>query len=139
MSRQYGDIVVFVTLYLLLSLPPFLFLNQAALDVVRSRIAPVDVVTVAVAGTGLFVVLSGLFLADVGVDRYNQFLFAPTDLLSVLVALSFVLAAVAWWLVPELAFEYTSNPSFDLLVFGVIVCQLPMVLFLSLLTVVGKA
>jgi len=85
------------------------------------------------------VVLAALVLASEGVSRYNRFLAAPTDLLSVLVALSFLLAATAWWLVPELFFRFEVGLSFDSLLTVVIFCQLPMVLFLSLLTVIGKA
>lgn len=138
MGRQYRDIVVFVTLYLLLSLLPFLYFNREVVGAVRDRLLPFDVVTVAVAGTGLFVIVSALLLAEEGVERYNQFLFAPTDALSVLVVASFVLAAVSWWLVPELGFRYEWGLSFDLLVMGVLLCQLPMLLFLSLMTAVGK-
>lgn len=138
MGRQYRDIVLFVTLYLLLSLLPFLFFNREVVDTIRTRLA-LDIVTVAVAGAALFFVLSGLSLADEGVDRYVQFLFAPTDLLSVLIELSFVLAATSWWLVPEVVFRFELGLSLDLLIVAIIVCQLPMVLFLSLLTAVGKA
>lgn len=137
MGRQFRDVVLFLTLYLLLSLPPFLFFNREVLDAVRNRIA-LDVVTVAVSGTALFVVLSALFLAEEGVDRYVQFLFAPTDPLSVLIEMSFAFAAVSWWLVPEAVFRFEPGLSFDLLVVTVLVCQLPMMLFLSLLTAVGK-
>lgn len=139
MIGQYREVVLFSTLYILLSLPPFLFLNQESIDVVRERIAPLDIVTVAVAGTALFVLLSALFLAQEGVDRYYQFLLSPTDFLSVLVEISFVFAAVSWWLVPEVAFRLEWGLSVDLLVVAILACQLPMLLFLSLLTAIGKA
>jgi len=139
MSRQLRDIVVFTTLYLFLSLPPFLFFNRPVLSGIRERLAPVDVVAVAVAGTGGLMVLTALFLASEGVSRYNQFLVAPTDPLSVLVALSFLFAATAWWLVPELVFRFEIGLSFDLLLTLVLLSQLPMLLFLSLLTAIGKA
>lgn len=139
MSRQYRDIVVFTTLYLLLSLVPFLALNQTVISAVRDRLGSVDVVAVAVVGTAGLVVLTALVVASEGVSRYNQFLAAPTDLLSVLVALSFLLAASAWWLVPELLFRYGPDLSFDVLVVVPLLCQLPMILFLSLLTALGKA
>lgn len=138
MRRQITDVVVFTTLYLFLSLPPFLLVNQAVLSGVRRRLAPVDVVAVAVAGTVGLVVLTALVLAREGVSRYNRFLAAPTDLLSVLVALSFLFAATAWWLVPELLFRFEVGLSFDLLLIVVLFCQLPMILFLSLLTAIGK-
>lgn len=139
MSRQITDIVVFTTLYLFLSLPPFLLVNQAVLSEVRERVAPVDVVAVAVAGTAGLLVLTALVLASEGISRYNQFLAAPTDLLSVCVTLSFLFAAVSWWLVPELLFWAEPGLSFDLLVIAVLFCQIPMILFLSLLTAIGKA
>lgn len=139
MGRQYRDIVVFTTLYLLLSLVPFLALNQAVISAVRDRLGSVDVVAVAVVGTAGLVVLTALAVASEGVSRYNQFLAAPTDLPSVLVALSFLFAASAWWLVPELLFRYGPDLSFDVLVVVLLLCQLPMILFLSLLTALGKA
>jgi hypothetical protein len=129
---------VFTTLYLFLSLPPFLLFNQAVLSDIRTRLA-FDIVAVAVAGTVALVVLSGLVLASEGVSRYNRFLAAPTDLLSVMVALSFLLAAAAWWAVPELLFRFDVSLAFDLLIILVLSCQLPMIVFLSLLTAIGKA
>lgn len=137
-EQAYRDILIFTTAYLLLSLGPFAYLNRGVLDSVRGRLAAVDVVVIAGLGTGLFVVASSLVLAREGIDRYNQFLFAPTDLLSVLVELAFVFAAVSWWALPELVFRAGWGWSLDLLVVGVLLCQLPMVLFLSLLTVAGK-
>ncbi len=138
MSRQYRDIVVFTTLYLFLSLVPFLALNQAVLSAVRDRLGTVDVVLVAVVGTAGLVVLTALVLASEGVSRYNQFLAAPTDLLSILVALSFLFASTAWWLVPEALFRFGPDLSFDILLIVLLFCQLPMILFLSLLTAIGK-
>lgn len=138
MSGQYRDIVVFTALYLFFSLPPFLFFNRTVLSGIRDRVAPVDVVVVAAIGTAALVVLAALVLAQEGVTRYNRFLAAPTDLLSVLVALSFLFAATAWWLVPELFFRYEVGLAFDLLLVVVLFCQLPMIVFLSLLTAIGK-
>jgi hypothetical protein len=138
MGSQYRDILVFTTLYLFLSLPPFLLFNRAVLSDIRTRLA-FDIVAVAVAGTVALVVLTALVLASEGVSRYNQFLAAPTDLLSVLVALSFLLAATAWWTVPELLFRVDISLAFDLLIILVLFCQLPMIIFLSLLTAIGKA
>lgn len=139
MGQQYKDVVLFITLYLVLSLVPFLVFNQSVLGDIRDRVAPLDVVTIGIVGTGLFVLISALFLMEEGIDRYNQFLFAPTDLLSVLVALSFLAASISWWVVPEIAFRMGPTVSFDLLIVAVLSCQLPMILFLSLLTAVGKA
>lgn len=138
-SGTYRDVILFVTLYILLSLPAFLYFNRDIVDEVRERIAPLDVVTMAVVGTAVFVLISALLLANEGVDRYNQFLFAPTDVLSVLIELSFVLAAVSWWIVPELAERFDWGPGFDVMLLLILVSQLPMVLFLSLMTAVGKA
>jgi hypothetical protein len=132
------DIVTFVSLYLLLSLPPFLLLNRNVLGAVRDRVA-LDIVTIAVVGTGLFVVFAGLLLSREGVDRYTQFLFAPTDLLSILVELAFVLAAVSWWLVLELRFYFELGWGLDLLMAVILAMQLPMILFLSLMTAIGRA
>jgi hypothetical protein len=137
-DEAYRDVVIFGTAYLLLSLVPFLLLNREILDEVRDRLAALDVVILAASGTAVFVVISGLILAHEGIDRYNQFLLAPTDLLSVLVELAFLLAAVSWWAVPELLFRTGWVISLDIVLVGVLLCQLPMVVFLSLLTVIGK-
>jgi hypothetical protein len=138
MSSQFRDIVVFTTLYLFLSLVPFLVLNQAVISAVRDRLGSVDVVAVAVVGTLGLVALTALVLASEGVSRYNQFLVAPTDALSVLVALSFLFAASSWWLVPELLFRFGPDLSFDVLLIVLLFCQIPMILFLSLLTALGN-
>jgi hypothetical protein len=130
---------VFTTAYLFLSLPPFLLFNQTVLSAVRDRLAPVDVVVVAVAGTGGLIVLTALVLAKEGVSRYNEFLVGPTDLLSIFVGASFLFAATSWWAVPELLFRFGVSLSFDLLIVLVLFCHLPMILFLSLLTAIGKA
>lgn len=138
-SRKYRDVVLFVTLYILLSFPAFLYFNQEIVEEVRERIAPLDIVTVAIAGTAVFVLISVLLLAEEGVDRYNQFLFAPTDVLSVLIELFFVLAAVSWWIIPEMSKRLGWGLGLDTLLLLILVCQLPMVLFLSLMTAIGKA
>ena len=137
MNGQYRDIVVFTTLYLFFSLPPFLVFNQSVLAEIRTRLAPLDVVVVAVAGTAGLDFLPALVLARDSNDRYNRFLAAPTDLLSVLVALSFLFAATAWWAVPELAVRTTASPELRLVLAAIILCHVPMVLFLSLMTIVG--
>lgn len=138
MGRQYRDVVLFGTLYLVVSLPPFLFLNQEIISQVRQRFA-IDVVTVAVLGTVLCVLISALFLADEGIGRYNQFLLGPTDALSIFVGASFLLASMSWWLVPELVFRYSFEPTLDILLLLILFCQIPMVIFLSLLTAISKA
>lgn len=137
-SRKYRDVVLFVTLYILLSFPPFLYLNQEIIDDVREQIA-FDIVTGAIIGTLLFAIIAGLLLADEGVDRYNQFLFAPTDVLSVLIELFFVLAAISWWVVPELVAYFGWGLGLDTMLLLIIACQLPMIVFLSLMTAVGNA
>lgn len=137
-DEAFRDVVIFGTAYLLLSLVPFLLLNREVLDEVRDRLAGLDVVLLGVIGTAALVVVSALVLFREGIDRYNQFLFAPTDFLSVLVELAFLLAAVSWWTVPELLFRTNWELSLDIVLLAVLLCQLPMVLFLSLMTVAGK-
>lgn len=132
-GRAVRDITVFVSLYLLLSLPPFLYLNRD-LSVLVS-----DIAVLAAVGTTALVVVTGLFVASDGVERYTQFLFAVTDVYSVVVDLSFVVAAVSWWAVPELAAEVRPNPQLRYVLIAVIVCHVPMILFLSLMTVIGRA
>ncbi|MEF8938084.1 hypothetical protein [Halobacteriaceae bacterium SHR40] len=138
-AAKLRDVIFFTTLYILLSFVPFVALNREIIDAVRDRIAPLDIVTLATIGTGIFLIITVLLLAEEGVDRYNQFLFAPTDLLSVVIELSFLLAAVSWWVVPELTSRYQEGITLDTLLLVILLCQLPMLLFLSLMTAVGKA
>jgi hypothetical protein len=138
LEQRIRDIVLFVSLYLVFSLPLFLLLNFEVLGAVRERIA-IDVITIAISGAVLFVVFAGLMLSREGVDRYTQFLLAPTDVLSVFVELAFLLAAVSWWLVPEIVFYFELDWGLDLLLAIILACQLPMILFLSLMTAIGKA
>lgn len=126
-------VTIFVSLYLLLSLPPFLVLNPDLSPFVA------DVAIVALLGTGLIVVVAALFLAEEGVDRFTQFLLGPTDLPSVFIDAMFVLAAVSWWLVPEIAFYLGSGLELQVLLVAVLICHLPMVLVLSLMTAIGKS
>ena len=98
-----------------------------------------DVAVLAMLGTGVVVAVAALVLAREGVDRYTQFLFSPTDLLSVFVAIAFLVAAVSWWAVPEVVFTLGWGVQLDTLVVLVLGCHLPMVLFLSLLTAIGKS
>jgi len=125
------DITVFVTLYLLLSLPPFLYLNRDL------SAGVVNVALLATIGTTGLVVVASLFFISEGVERYTGFLFAVTDVFSVVVDLAFVLAAVSWWAVPELAVRTTASPELRLVLAAIIVCHVPMVLFLSLMTIIG--
>lgn len=138
-DQAYRDIVVFLAVYLLLSLVPFLVVHRDQLDVFQDRLTTLDPLPLVVFVAAAVAVTAGLVLAREGIDRYNQFLFAPTDLLSVLIELSFVVAAVSWWAVPELVSRVGWSLTLDLLLISVLLCQLPMILFLSLMTVVGKA
>jgi len=135
-SRQLG---LFVVVYLLLAVPPFFIVDEAALEMYRELFLHITPLVGIALGATVVAVLAGLALAREGIDRYAQFLFAPTDLLSVLVELSFALGAVAWWAVPALAVRTEQSLAANLLFVTVLLVQLPMVLFLSLMTVVGKA
>ena len=127
------DITTFVSLYLLLSLPPFLYLNRGLSTLVT------NIALLATVGTVALVVLTSLFFVSEGVGRYTEFFFAVTDVYSVVVDLAFVLAAVSWWAVPELATRFEWGAQFRYVITAIIVCQVPMVLFLSLLTIMGRA
>jgi len=132
-GKPVRDVTVFVSLYLVLSLPPFLLFNRDLSAEV------VNLATLAAVGTAGLAVVAVLFLASEGVDRYVRFLSVPTDPLSVVVDAAFVLAAVSWWLVPELAFYVDAGPELGVLLGVILICHIPLVLFLSLMTVVGKA
>ena len=136
-SQGVRDVTIFVTMFLVLSLIPFAILNREVLGDVQLFVAQ-DVVMVALGGVLVFVAISGLFLARQGVDRYNQFLLAPTDALSVLMGVFFVLGAFSWWLVPGVAFYYELGFGLAELLALIIACQLPMVMFLSLMTAIGN-
>ena len=127
------DVTTFVSLYLVLSLPPFLLLNRDL------SAGVINIALVAVVGTTALVLLAGLFVVSEGVKRYTGFLFGITDIYSVVVDIAFVVAAVSWWLVPELAVRYLSAPELRVVLAAIVVCQVPMVLFLSAMTVVGRA
>lgn len=135
---QYRSVFAFLLLYLLLSWVPFLYLNQELLDAVVERVSLVDPLTAVWVATAV-IIMVGLLQAREGVDRYNQFLSAPTGLVSLFVFLSFVLAAVAWWAVPELVFHFELDVTLNQMLVLVLACQAPMLVFLSLLTVLGKA
>jgi len=127
------DITTFVSLYLLLSLPPFLYLNRDLSAGVT------NIALVAAIGTLVLVLTTGLFFVSDGVGRYTDFFFAVTDVYSVVVDLSFVLAAISWWLVPEVAVSLVAGLELRVVLAAIIICQVPMVLFLSLMTVIGQA
>ena len=126
-------ITTFVSCYLALSLPPFLVLNRELSAEV------VDLALAAAVGTvGLFL-LAGLFVISDGVGKYTRFLGTVTDGVSVAVDLSFVLAAISWWLVPEIALAVRPGAELGVVLAVVLTCQVPMLLFLSLMTVLGQA
>ena len=127
------DVTVFVSLYLVLSLPPFLSLNRNLSSVVT------DIALLAAVGTLALVLITVLFFVSEGVERYTNFFFAVTDVYSIVVDLSFVLAATSWWLVPEVAVSTGLTTELRVVLVAIIVCQVPMVLFLSLMTVIGQA
>ena len=135
----YRAYLTFIGLYLVLSLPPFLALNFTFVQEVYTRVVVPDL-TVAVGLVLLtFFILYLLTLADDGVDRYVDFLTAPTDVLSILVILSFAWAAISWWAVPELVFFYEIDLTLTQLMLPILASQIPMLLFLSLLTAIGRA
>ena len=127
------DVTVFVSLYLVLSLPPFLSLNRNLSSVVT------DIALLAAVGTLALVLVTVLFFVSEGVERYTNFFFAVTDVYSIVIDLSFVLAATSWWLVPEVAVSTGLTTELRVILVAIIVCQIPMVLFLSLMTVIGQA
>lgn len=131
--------LLFVSAYLLLAVPPYLTLNRDVVREVLERSFPPSPVAVAAVAVTAAVLLATLLRASEGVDRYTQFLAAPTDWLSLLVALAFVLAGSSWWAVPELVFEYVGRVDLGVLYFVVFIAHVPMLLFLSLMTAVGFA
>ena len=120
------DVATFVSLYLVLSLPPFLLLNRDL------SAGVVNIALAATVGATALVVVTGLVVLSEGVD-------VPSQDVRRLFDLAFLLAAVSWWLVPELAVRLLSAPELRFVLAAVIVCQVPMVLFLSAMTVVGRA
>ncbi len=137
-TEQYRTVLGFLFLYLILSWPPFLYLNRDVLDEVGNALSVTDPLTV-VWVVGAVLVLAGLFRAREGIERYNRFLSAPKNAVSVLVALSFVVAAVSWWAVPEAVFYFELDVTLNEALVLILVCQAPMLVFLSLMTVLGKA
>jgi hypothetical protein len=132
-ERPVREVTTFVSLYLVLSLPPFLFLNRD----LSAEVATVALL--ATVGATALVVVTALFVVSEGVERYTGFLFGLSDIYSVVVDLAFLLAAVSWWLVPELAVRLVSAPELRVVLAAVIICQVPMVLLLSAMTMVGRA
>jgi hypothetical protein len=138
-TGQGKHIVLFVGAYLLLAAPPYLALNWDTVVEVLDRSfppSPLAIVTVLVSAG---VILAALIRASDGVDRYAQFLVAPTDWLSILVGLSFILAGASWWAVPEIVLEWFGRIDLNVLYFLVFMAHVPMLLFLSLMTALGFA
>lgn len=133
-GKPIRDVTVFVSVYLLLSLPPFLVLNQ---DVLRE--VQVEITLIAIVGTAVLVVFSILAVSRAGIGRFTDFLLGPTDITSILVDLAFVIGAVSWWLVPEILPETGIPVELGTVLGVIIVCHIPLVLVLALLTVVGKS
>lgn len=134
----YRSLLLFLGGYLLLSVPPFLYLNREVLDAVRAGLSPTDPLAVVWVAVALSVLL-GLLRAGEGVERYTLFFTVPGNLFAVLVLLSYVFAAVAWWAVPELVFHLEVDVTLNQLLLLVLACQVPMVVFLSLMTALGRA
>ncbi len=125
------NILLFISFYPLLAVPPYLALNWGVVVDVLDRSFPPGLVATAVLGAGGVVILAALLRASEGVDRYTQFLLAPTDWLSILVGLSFVLAGASWWAVPELVVEWFGRIGLAMLYFLVFMLHVTMLLFLS--------
>jgi hypothetical protein len=125
------DVTIFVSAYLVLSLPPFLFLNR------ELSTAVLNVAVLAGGGTILLVVVATLLLASEGVGRYTEFFFGPSDSFSVLVDFAFVFGATSWWLVPEVAVSIRRDVGLPIVITVIIISHLPMVLLLSLMTIVA--
>lgn len=136
---NYRAVVAFVSLYLLFSLPPFLVLNWGVVRTVYAREFPPDPSLLAALVVGVSLLLGVIFLAESGIDRYSDFVMAPNDPLSILLGSSFLWAGISWWFLPELVFVTDTPIPLNILLVLVLLSQLPMLLFLALLTAVGRA
>lgn len=136
-TSRYRTVLGFLFVYLVLALPPFLYLNREVFGEVVETLLTVDPL-VAVWVLSATAVLAGLFRAAEGVQRYNRFLAAPKNAVAVLVALSFLLAATSWWVVPEAVFYFEVDVTLNQALVLILLCQAPMLVLLSLLTVLGK-
>ncbi|MFC7072473.1 hypothetical protein ACFQJ7_14440 [Halovenus rubra] len=134
----YRTVLGFLLGYLLLSWPPFLYLNREVLPEVVEQLTVVDPL-VAVWVLGAVFVLLGLVRVREGVERYNQFLAAPSNLVAILVVLSFLVAAVSWWALPEIVFYFELGLTLNQVLVLIFVCQAPMLILLSLMAALGKA
>ncbi len=132
-------VAVFVGLYLLVAVPPYLALNWQVVRRVVTESVPPDPLTAVGLSVAAIALFGALVYGSDGVDRYVQFLLAPTDWLSILVGLSFLVAAATWWTVPELILSYFGRIDLSILYFLVFLGHVPMLLFLSLLAAAGFA
>lgn len=137
-TNRYRTVLGFLLVYVVLAWPPFLYLNRAVLGDVVDMLVTVDPFA-AVWVVSAVVIVGGLFRAAEGVQRYNRFLAAPKNAVAVLVAFSFLLAAMSWWAVPEAIFYVELDVTLNQALVLILLCQAPMLVLLSLLTVLGKA
>lgn len=138
-DREYPDVLTFFVLYILVAGVPYAALNWAVVTTVVSSYYPPDPVGVAVWGLGALLLFVGLLLADPGVERYVEFLFWPTDLVSAAVDATYLWAAMSWWAIPELASLLDVSASWQLYLAGVFLSHVPPLLVLTVLTTVGFA
>jgi|AntRauTorcE11898_2_1112593.scaffolds.fasta_scaffold12945_3 hypothetical protein len=132
-------LVLFVSAYLLLAVPPYLALNWTVVLGVLGRSFPPSPFAAGTLAVATVILLAMLVHASEGVDRYARFLLAPTDWLSILVGLAFILAGASWWAVPEIILEWFGRIDLNVLYFLVFLAHVPMLLFLSLMTALGFA
>jgi hypothetical protein len=137
--RSYRDVVIFLSLYLLLSVPAFFYINPRTVARVVDWVYPPDVVGLTTLAILSGLLLYGLVLADQGVNRFNEFLLVPSDVPSVLVVFLFLWAAISWWAAPELLHTLGLGLTLNLYLTVVVASQIPMVLLLSLMTAAGRA
>jgi len=138
-ARRERNVVVFVGLYLLVSMGPYAVLNPELVATVLESYYPPDLLGVVVFGLAVVGLLASVVLTERGIERYVQFLFWPSDALSVLLNLAYTWAAVSWWVLPELIAYVGLDVGFGTLLGLSVASQLPAVLFLALLTILGEA
>jgi hypothetical protein len=138
-GNQWKRPILLVGLYLGIAVPPYAALNWIVVGRVLERLSPptpLEALGVLAVAVSLFGAL--VWAAD-GVDRFVQFLVAPTDSLSIFVGVSLLLAAASWWAVPEIVLAVAGRVNPAVLYGAVFASHVPLLLFLSLLTVVGIA
>ena len=138
-ERTWRRPILLVGLYLVVAVPPYAALNWDIVTRVLARSfppSPLQLLGVLVVAA---VLLGALGWASAGVDRFVQFLVAPTDTLSILVGVSFLFAAASWWAVPAVVLALAGRVPPPVLYVVVFASHVPLLLFLSLLTVAGLA